>query len=321
MYLRVKYTEMADGIHICRVYGYEECLVLPDEIEGKPVTVLNPYALAYSEPSSYPKDMKEIVLNEEEKGFSQDRPLCGEFLKEVVLPRYMTTIGNYGFYYCRNMHTLHVRSNLKDIGGGAFMWCRSLKKLIFQEVSWDRHGIHEMLSEFTQELETQIQFDNGIYVRLTFPEYYEEVVENTPARILGTHWHGSGYKYRQSFPNYHLDTGYYDKLFPYAVANEYESTCTHLSINRLMTPYGLSEEAKEQYLTYLREHAENILKESIKEDDMDQIQFLAEQGLLTKELIEMAITFASQLERAQIGSYLMDYRREHFQTRRKKFEL
>lgn len=35
--------------------------------------------------------------------------------------------------------------------------------------------------------------------RLVFPEFFEEAVENTPARILETHTHGSGMWYRNCF--------------------------------------------------------------------------------------------------------------------------
>ena len=35
--------------------------------------------------------------------------------------------------------------------------------------------------------------------KLIFPEHYEEAVENTPARIVETHYHGSGGDYRQCF--------------------------------------------------------------------------------------------------------------------------
>lgn len=321
MYLRILYTEQAESVSICRCYGYEECLVLPDEINGKRVTTLDSYALAYSEPADYPENLKEIILNEEEKGFFREMPLCGEALQEVVLPKHLQSIGDYAFYYCRNMHTLHVQGDIRHIGGGAFMWCRSLKKIVFQNMSWEKHGINELLSELNQELETEITFADGTHIRLTFPEYYEESVENTPARIISTAWHGSGYKYRQSFPNTRLDMGYYDKLFPYAVANELEATCIHLAVNRLMTPCFLSEGAREKYLDYLREHGGNLVKEAVRQDDLEMIVFLADQELLTRELTDLATQQASMLDRAELGSYLMDYRREHFRTRKKKFEL
>ena len=49
MYLRVKYAETENGICVLRCYGYEQTLVIPDELMGRPVTELAPYACSSSE--------------------------------------------------------------------------------------------------------------------------------------------------------------------------------------------------------------------------------------------------------------------------------
>ena len=112
------------------------------------------------------------------------------------------------------------------------MWCRAVEQITFHEVTPAENGVSKVLGELTQELETEIFYTDGMQVRLTFPEYYEEAVENTPARIIDTHWHGSGYKYRQCFPETKLNLRLYDELFPYAVANEFGDTCMNLALNR-----------------------------------------------------------------------------------------
>ena len=50
MYLRVKYAETENGICVLRCYGYEQTLVIPDELMGRPVTELAPYACSSSDP-------------------------------------------------------------------------------------------------------------------------------------------------------------------------------------------------------------------------------------------------------------------------------
>lgn len=321
MYLRVEYTETENDICICRCYGYEDVLVIPDKILGKPVTALYDYALSSSSPRKEPKEVRQIVLNEEEQGFAGECALEGEFLREVYLPSSLKRIGDYAFYMCRNLHTIHFQGELEYLGGGAFVWCRGLSRLTFCHVPKDGHGIYSVLAELTQELETEILWDEGTELYLTVPEYYEESVENTPARIIDIHWHGSGYKYRQCFSGGKLDLRHYDELFPYAVANEFPGTCISLALNRLRTPVQLSDGAREAYTAFLKAHMEELLRTAIREDDLEKIRFLALGGLLDREDVEQAAELAARRQSAEIGSFLMDYQREHFRPKKKTFEL
>lgn len=326
MYLRLEYIEQRGEICICRCYGYEETLVIPEEIDGRPVTALYDYALSSSRPWKQPEQVREAVLHEEERGFAEERELSGEFLREVYLPKTLKRIGDYAFYLCRNLWALHFQGNLTHMGGGVFVWCRALAAVFFSGVSWENHGINGVLAELTQELEAEITYEDGTYLRLIFPEYYEESVENTPARIIDIHWHGSGYKYRQCFPGTKLDLKRYDELFPYAVANEFVPTCVRLAMDRLMTPVQLSDRARENYLAFLKEHLDEILEELVKQEELEKLRFLAEQEygdgrLLGREAAERAASLAAMRQSAEINSFLMDYRRKYFSTRRRTFEL
>ena len=156
---------------------------------------------------------------------------------------------------------------------------------------------------------------------MTFPEYYEESVENTPARIIDTHWHGSGYKYRQCFPERKLDLGGYDRLFPYAVANELPDTCLQLALNRLKYPLSLTEEAAGQYRKFLADHGKELVKQAVQKEDPDLLVLMEEQGLLSEELTAFATSYAAERGAAEVGSFLMDYRRRHSGRRKKTFEL
>ena len=84
----------------------------------------------------------------------------------------------------------------------------------------EQSGLKEILSEVGEEL--RVHLYGKVEAMLWFPEYYEEGVENTPARILENHVHGSGIRYRNSFVHKRLHVLEYDKLFPYAVAWEQE---------------------------------------------------------------------------------------------------
>ena len=58
----------------------------------------------------------------------------------------------------------------------------------------------EVLAEVAEELTVEYCCDGGRAV-LVFPEFFEEGVENTPARIIEHHTHGSGMYYRNCFVN------------------------------------------------------------------------------------------------------------------------
>ena len=323
MYLRVKYAETEKGICVLRCYGYERTLVIPDELMGRPVTELAPYACSSSDSGDRWKkyEIQETVLHEEEKLPGKEQELAGELLTEVYLPRHLKRIGTYAFYFCRQLKILHVQGELEDIEGGAFMWCKGLNRLIFRNIPWENKVVYNVLSEFTQELEASLFFADGTTLTLTFPEYYEESVENTPARIIDTHWHGSGYKYRQCFPERKLDLGGYDRLFPYAVANELPDTCIHLACNRLKNPLSMTEEAKRQYQEFLREHGKELVRDAVKQEDLECFLFMEKQGFLDEELAAFAARLAAERGAAEVGSFLMDYRRRHSGRRKKTFEL
>lgn len=323
MYLEIDYEERNTGIRIWRCRGYGEVLKLPEMIDGKMVTELAPYALSSSRPAEEPDPsiIKHVELELEEKGFGEPSELCGKQLTEVYFPSGLRLIGDYALYFCRNLKVIHFYGNIEDVGGGAFMWCRSVERLTFHGVTPAENGVPKVLGELTQELETEISFTDGVTVRLTFPEYYEEAVENTPARIIDTHWHGSGYKYRQCFPETKLNLRLYDDLFPYAVANEFGDTCINLTLNRLRTPVQLPDAAREQYQTYLKGQMERLLERTIRAQDLDTLELLCEQELLSAEDMTRAAKLSAEQGAAELGSYLMEEKRKRFRPAKKTFDL
>ena len=75
----------------------------------------------------------------------------------------------------------------------------------------------EILGELWQKIDVDFLYENGDAggkrAHMVFPEHYDEAVENTPARILFTEYHGSGTNYRQCFYSKELDFAEYDSLF------------------------------------------------------------------------------------------------------------
>ena len=89
--------------------------------------------------------------------------------------------------------------------------------------------LREILSELRQTLDVDYRDGAGnLLCRLVFPEYFEESVENTPARIIMRQMHGCGHLYRYCFEETRFQVGEYDKLFPHVVVQELPGLVTRL---------------------------------------------------------------------------------------------
>ena len=153
-------------------------------------------------------------------------PLRGERLEEIVLPLTVRRVGRYCFYNCGNLRRLEFHGGLSDWGSGAFTGCHGVRSLrVYADVDGRSH-LKDVLDELREELEVEYFMEpaggssraeqsesiidrrkNGApgFARLIFPEFYEEGMENTPARILENHVHGSGILYRNCFRGRALD--------------------------------------------------------------------------------------------------------------------
>ena len=141
--------------------------------------------------------------------------------EEMEIADGVEEIGNYTFYGCGRLRSLSFTDSLKRIGGGSFTGCSALRELHVLMGEGAKSCIMDVAAETFHEVFVTITFrETGDRAKLVFPEYYEEGVENTPARILETHFHGSGYRYRQCFTEKRVDYHRYDSLFE--VAKVYE---------------------------------------------------------------------------------------------------
>ena len=242
-------------------------------------------------------------------------------LRIIDLPKGIEIIEDYAFYRCLALEEIHLYAGMKRLGCGAFMGCKKLKKIVIRDVEDDIYFLTELLYDFQYEVEVELYYKDGNLVKLTFPEYYEEAVENTPGRIIEIVFHGSGYKYRQCIRNRQMNYEKYDSVFPYAIAQEFAPTCIRIAMNRLSTPIGLKEQAKERYLAYLREEYKEVAKEICKEDNLEALAVLSDTGYFTEELLQEFQDRASALGRAEMASYLLNYKLEHFKPKKKTFDF
>lgn len=283
-----------DKAEIVKYVGSGSAVIVPENIEGRSVTALGPYT------------------------FSEH----GKDLREVILPDTVRRIGRYAFYGCANLQKIVLTDTLQDIGGGVFTGCR------IREIEVDLyHGrkccLRDIVAENRFCLSVTLRYHtNGKEetARLIFPEHYEEAVENTPARIVMTEYHGSGGNYRQCIYNKEVDYKRYDEMFVYARAREEKETVFELVFSRLLFPYQLSEEAKERYEGYVRANVKEAAAFLIVREWEKGIFYLTESNLWTEEGLNVAIDFAAEKRKTEFVSFLMEEKHKRYKAKPKLFE-
>lgn len=233
------YTRIKDEIRIDQIEDPEAVIYVPEQFEDCPVTELGSYVLAHSA------------------------------VEEIHLPPYVRKIGAYGFYECEQLKRIYCYSRVLDLGAGLFAGVPAVEYLDITEFPGERSCLKEMLAELRQTLRVQLH-QMETEARLIFPEYYEDSVENTPARIVSIETHGCGHRYRYCFAGRVFQYRGYDELFPHVQVQEKEELVTELALGRLMYPRELSEKFREHYLEYVREHWKTAGKLLIQADRMQR---------------------------------------------------
>ena len=249
--------------------------------------------------------------------------VCGAMLTEIMFPDTLERIGRYAFYGCENLEKISFYSHIKDIGAGAFTGCHKVRNLDVTIVEGKRSCLRELLMELREEQSVCYHSEKG-EARLIFPEFFEEAVENTPARILETHTHGSGILYRNCFVQTDLQFGLYDNRFPWAKENEQLATVFRIAFGRLLNPLELSLEAEEKYRSFLQEQWKEAGVWAAEQEEPCYLHYLAEKVAATREEVEYLIVEAGKKNRIETVSYLMNYQHERYPERVKKvdkFEL
>lgn len=239
------YRKTPEGICLERCYTLDGAPVLPERMDGMPVTELDRYFFSQTVRG---REVPPEELNGEPE-------LCGSGLDELTLPEYLRKIGPYAFYNCFHLKTLSFWSTVEDWGAGVFTGCTGIKHLKIRVVPGRKSCFKEVLSELRQELMADYLDPEGrLLARLVFPEFFEESVENTPARIIMREMHGCGHMYRYCFEDTQFQFREYDHLFPNTVIQERPGLAAQMAVYRLYWPWGLTDEFKDQYWEFLKQH-------------------------------------------------------------------
>ncbi|MCD7813373.1 MAG: leucine-rich repeat domain-containing protein [Lachnospiraceae bacterium] len=355
------YEKKGDSAVILRCFSRDGSVRIPERMDGLPVRELAPYAFsAHMEEKEWMDAFRrgdvriassgqvEPQVSWENEDLADLPVLSGDQLESLILPQTLRRVGRYCFYNCGHLRRLEFSGELFDWGSGAFSGCHRIEALCVRVRPDGSSGLKQVLDELPESLQVEFcaeepetpgaafrreEAENAqnpaVYARLAFPEFYEEGVENTPARILETHVHGTGILYRNCFQGKKFDFVQYDVLFPYAQAQEAPSLLLRLVLDRLRAPYHLEQRARETYEAYARENAFLFGKYFLDTKDAQGLRWFLEsvaaplpddaKAALADQLSE----YAARREDAQATGRLMAFRREALpdSRRRKRLEL
>ncbi|MBQ4177426.1 MAG: leucine-rich repeat domain-containing protein [Lachnospiraceae bacterium] len=339
----VEYIDKTEYVILYRMYGSGAIAEIPASVAGRPVRMLADHLFANEPSALYPKSqIMRAVFNGTQyveapeygsaAGTSDgDEPaLAGVSLEIIRIPEGVEGIGNYAFYGCFQLREISFPSTMTRIGYGMFNGCRQVCRLYFAQDPSDRDSLNpsvmkEVLDAVTNQIEAVVTRDDIEQWRLTFPDYYEEGKENTPARIIDIVYHGTGYKYRNCFMYRQIQFEKYDAVFPFAAAQESASVCISIIRSRLRSGPEPKEEWKYRYIDYLRSEKELLIDTILADTEFDpvgELEVLDSAGYFTSSIIDVFIGRASDRKRSDAVSFLMDVKRRRFAPQRKsKYEL
>ena len=288
--------EKDGGACVTKVFSPGAACVIPESLGGLPVTELS------------------------------DRLFAGTGVEEVYLPAGLKKIGKYAFYNCEGLSLFDAHDAATEIGGGLFNGCRNIREIRLHMERGARSGLRDFVTEINGRLTVRFFFmqEDGTEreeARLIFPLYYDEAVENTPARIISSSIHGTGQKYRYCFEDRKVRFDRYDKLFPLEKYEEDVFLAAEIAVCRLRHPAELSAEAKGEYEAFLREHLSELLYQAVKDEDLFFWLFGQFGESLGQSDLDRLILAASEKKKAGISGRLMEEKRRRFGAKKELFEL
>ncbi len=338
-----------EGVCILRCFGYDGQVEIPEKIQGKEVREIGAYAFAdivrrRQSGVKYLVQVREDISGEDAdkeaweweecqedlldlEALEDGTPvICARNLQSVSLPEGVRKIGAYAFYLCEKLAKLTVYSTIFDLGAGLFTGCSGIRELDIRMVPEKKSCLKEVLAELRQTLRVKVYDEKGgMQASLIFPEYFEEAIENTPARILTQEMHGCGHRYRNAFSGTQLQYPVYDKLFAHIQVQESGELVTELALGRLRFPHQLGGERRRVYEEYLKEHGGEIISLAFRcrEEMTDILTFAGNASWCTKKCMEAMLDEAGKKGNPLAMGILMELGRRRAEPggRRKRFVL
>ena len=270
--------ETDDGINVLRAAARGSAAALPDALLGRPLRALSDHAFK----------------SEENRG-----------LKELQLPAGLLSVGDYAFYGCGSLESLHLSDNILSFGGGVFTSCRSLRRFTIRRTS-EKQGpaLAAILSELSREIDVTLIEADGRTGRLIFPEYEEETREISGGQMVFFAYsiEGAGYTYHHCLKDRVFSYRSYDDLWRDYLGRGYSlDTAIRQALCRLAYPLELQESAAAEYIAFLRKNGSETMR-VIASDSSDRAFYSLIPGM---KLQDEALSCGAQIARERGNSELL----------------
>lgn len=304
----------SQGSALLRCYGQNPRAVIPSHCDDVEITELASRVFA-------PQASWAGAYASQNPPETDNGPMCTDRLESVCIPWGVCSIGDYAFYDCRRLTALSLAENVKRIGTHAFLNCEAISEITMNMHTDSATCLHTVFSEIQNQVTLNLNFANtDEKAKLIFPAYFEDAVENAPARIFEYHTYGTGLRYRQCVPKGRIDFRAYDQCFPFAKTEEDEKTLYALAFARLEYPYALSEQHEKAYIQYLSENAVQIFDLIMSDDNISRAERMLEWGAVTEQNYSVLLNRASLKQRPAFIALLHEYGRR-FGRKKKSLEL
>lgn len=324
------------GARLVRLYGETPCPVLPDAVDGLPLTELGPYCFAprqrerllppestlrrYTVPAPAadgPRaargrryDFADEPTAPESLG--ADAPalpprIAGKFLEEITLPDGLRVIGEAAFYDCRALRRVSLGGGVTAVGSDALTNTMALTRLTVRTAPEAPGGTLRLLAPLRGEVAVEFCPAGGAPAAvLWFPEYWEDVAE-TPAHILIPSFSGRGYHYRQCFTAAGaVDFKEYDAILAMTGEGDEPATLAAMAFDRLRYPAGLTADAAARYRAWLAAEGHGLLcvQRLLRAQDTDALHSLLALELLDPDALRAAAELARAADNAEATALL-----------------
>lgn len=275
-----------DGLEITGYEGNAKKLAVPASLDGFPVISIGKNAFTDS--------------NRE--------------LTEVRLPESILAIKAFSFYFCSNLRKLILSDSVENFYDGAIRTSSSIDEIEICLHSERSELVHRILEDCDRKMSVHFHFlsdasadTGGEDLRLIFPSYNSNSIEDTRAQTFHMHIEGSGFSYRECVRQNGIMIREYDSLLSKAFADDPDIS-VEIAVYRLMYPYMLSEADAENYKSHIRRNIMRAVRLSSLDENEAWTQLLINEQLLDEASVDEALKLAGEHKNAAAVSLLMDYR-------------
>ena len=314
---RLTVRRQSDGIVILRAVTCDEDAVLPDEMFGLPVIEIADRALSAGQ--AEPEGEEVSVTCGIPKGEWSNRNI-----RCLTLPAALRIVSDYAFLNCSSMEKITLHDSVEAFAVSALMNCRSFREIrLLRDSPGQGPTLAAIIPWLSRELDVTIEETGAEKLRLIFPEFIEQYIENEPTHFFNFTIEGGGYPYHSVFVRNCLDLNKYDSLWRNYIFGPHESeTALRLAWLRLKYPVGLSEEHRRNYWEYVRCNIRDALLMELESGDSAGLQLLLHEGDLNREDLSAAAEKARKEHKTEALSLILESRHRRFPVEmRSKYDL